>query len=433
MNRNIFLTLVFILGLSSFTKGDIAGHIHDSEDGIPGKNIPVKIYRKPTGPVDTLYTTTNENGRYLEFESNFIPEANFGDTLFVKAYDGDYTTVLKFLAGTDYNLEATLDNPDNPSKAFTVSVGAPFDLGGIKDTSGLPDPITGIYRLAKNSVQTCTTQVDTGYCSYPWDHFWRSWFNFEEQDSVAKHGDSAYISLEKVNEDTLYRTLIPFEIDTTWLAAMQAGDSTVWFPLEKIVNDQTAPNITGVTEWSDTSYAGPFDVKAHITDGAGVDSSNTFLRWYIDNDSTTAWADSIKSDTFFFNIDTILGGSETINYQIKATDNSDNQNVSYWPGPSSDDWWSFNVTPVGSSENENIEGKIKAGFRVNQHLGRNFKFSCDKYKGTEKALRIFNSVGRLVDEILSNDGKWNLDGKNIPSGFYFAILDNKTKKIVNIK
>ncbi len=322
-------------------KTDIRGFVHDSYDEVSGKNCPVKIYRKPKGSKDTLFTTTDENGRYLEFESNFILPASPGDTLFVHAYKDTlgktYTSDLMFLAGTNYNLEITLNDPDKLSKAFTVSLGAPFSQGWIQDTSGLPNPINGIYWLAKNPEQKCTTQVDTGYV-WPLNHYWRSCFNFEEQDSVARHDDSVYISLEKTVSDTTWRTLIPFTIDTTWLDAMKVAD-TMWFPLEKIINDQTQPSISDVTTWPDTNFTGPYPVSAYITDASGIDTTKTRLSWKLNNsDSTIVRADSIKSDTFYFTVlaDSSASAGDSVNYKIKATDASNNSNKAYWPGPNPD-------------------------------------------------------------------------------------------------
>ena len=424
--RNIFLTLAFILGLSSSVESvDMRGYVHDSEDGFSGKNIPVKFCTDQ----DTLYNTTNENGRYVENSNNFDPpQPNIGDTISILAYNGSHTTMLKFLLGTDYNLEATLDNPDNPSKAFTVNLGAPISSGGIKDTSGLPDPLVGVYWLNKNSLQTCTTQVDTGYVA-PLTHYWRGWFNFEEQDSVAKHGDSAYISLEKYVADTTYRTLIPFEIDTTWLAAMQAGDSTVWFPLEKIIDDQTPPNISNVTTWPDTSFVGPFDVEATITDAAGI--GEEWLKYRLGSVAAESCnADSSVGDIYYYTIPSVIS-PDSVHYQIKAIDDSQNANVAFWPGPSSNDWHSFYVSPTSVKSND-IEAKTKQ-FKVWPTLAR------DKINiSGAKSVNIYNVSGRKVAEYNNKNSNCTgtCDLSDVPQGVYFVKPkegSKETKKVIKIK
>ena len=402
MNRNIFLTSVFLFGLASSVKGGISGHVHDSEDGVSGKNIPVKIYRKPTGSIDTLFTTTNGNGRYLEFESNFNPSANPGDSLWILAYNGSHTANLKSIAGTNYNLGITLDNPNNPSKAFTLCIGDPDNMKWIHDTSGVPGLLNGIYWLNKNPTQKCTTEVDTTWTNY----YYVGNLNLEEQDSPCSHNDAGMVYLEKYIADTTFRTHIAFIIDTTWLGA-QLISPEVYFPLEKIITDQTPPTITNVTEWPDTSYLGPYPVQATITDASGIDSA--WLIWRFNSATPeSSNADSIEGDIYHFTIPEVAAPT-FVEYKIKATDASENQNVGYWP---TSGWYSFNITSPGVSED--IDTKVGMNdLRVKQNIGLSFEFYCDSYKGIKKELRIYNVAGSLVKRIYSNKGKCG-------SGFDFS-------------
>ncbi len=420
----------------------VSWHVHDSENSIPGANCPVLAIR--INPPDTCYQTTNINGRCTFSGGNFNPPLQIGEELNFEAKKDtnslEYKTETNWIVrdglypNHNFVLENCLDNPLKNVVAHTIN------LSVVVDTSGWSTGSTfyALSALYKNPSQVCTTIVDTALSlSHRYDVFD---LNFENQDSLLVNGDSVWVKLTKTKGDTTLQTLINFIIDDAHINSQlvksngNTGSDTTYFPIERIVNDQTAPEIAH-TGLSDTSWAGPFDVKAHITDGAGIDSFNTLLRWNISNDTTDAWADSIKNDTFFFNIDTILNGPDSVHYQIKATDNSSNSNVSYWPGPSQDEWHSFYVNPTGISKDKDIrkEGNLK----VSQNLGRNFEFSYDKYKGQEKVLKIYNSAGSLIDKISSGNGKWSWNGKSFGSGAYFAILNNKegkeVKKIIYIK
>lgn len=431
--RNLGLAGLIAGGLAVGNKTEavsVDGFVHNSYDGVSGKNCPVKIYiiRSPPSSGDTVYAITDSKQRYSQDASNFDPSATIGDTIYIEAKKDtlgkDYKakTMWKIKDSGNYVFEITLDNPDNPSRAFTASLGAPFSQGWIRDTSGLSNPLNSVYWLAKNPEQKRTTQVDTGYV-WPWDHFWRGYVNFEKQDSVAKHGDSAYISLEKSLGDTTWRTLIPFSIDTTGGDAMKVAD-TVYFPLEKIINDTTKPDISNVTEWPDTNYQGPYPISAEIYDGSGIDTSKTKLTWKLNNsDSTLANIDSIISNNYYFTIDTTADTGDSVFYKLKAVDASANQNEAYWPGPFASDWYSFEVNSIGVPEDGN---DLEKEFKVWPSIVRNKL----QVRGADR-FDVSDIAGRKVKNYEANStGAYDFD---VPSGIYFVKSGDKTKKIVKLK
>ena len=404
-----------VAGSLAFGKvnADIRGFVQDSHDDISGKNIPVKIYRKQvTGGIDTLYTNTNENGRYLELEGNFNPNLAPGETTFVYAWkdtlSNRWNANLMFIAEQyPYQLEITLDNPNNPSKSFTASLGAPFSQGWIRDTSGIPDPLQGIYWLAKNPKQKCTTQVDTGY-TWPFERNWRTWFNFEEQDSIAKHGNSAYISLEKNLGDTTWRTLIPFTIDTTWLGAMKVADN-VWFPLEKIINDTTPPEISNATAWENTIQTEDYAVQWTRTDESGILKDS--LEYKINNEAPIKiLADSVRGDTAYATIEDTTQEDDSVYYKVWSVDNSGNANTAHWPETG---YHSFEIEGVGIDEKKFSEKKFEI-YPNPFYSNVNISYPIEKAQ-----LYIYNVSGRLVDKVQVNDYKaeW---GKNASKGVYFV-------------
>jgi len=426
------LFLASILFPKVINSQSISWHVHDSENGIPGANCPVSAIR--ISPPDTCYQTTNNNGRCTFSGGDFNPPLQIGQHLnFVANKDTNSSKHITetnwvvrdgFYPNHNFLLENCLDNPLKNVVAHTIN------LSVVVDTSGWSTGSTfyALSALYKNPSQVCTTIVDTANSiSHRYDVFD---LNFENQDSLLVNGDSAWVKLTKTKGDTTLQTLIKFIIEDSHINSQliksngNTGSDTTYFPIERIVNDQTPPSFDNVTEWPNTSWPGPFDVDAYITDGAGIDSSNTLLRWYMDSDSTNAWADSIKNDTFFFNIDTTLGGVGTINYQIKALDESENQNVTYWPGPSSDEWHTFTSTPTGIQETmtdfsaRTIEDVVNLGVRLDFMTNQTGIIDIDKNgKDLTRIITEPNKVNyTFVDSLVEEGRNYN----------YQAIFNNDT-------
>jgi len=136
-----------------------------------------------------------------------------------------------FLTGGSRNpLEVCLIDPNKPGFFQTIQ------MKHVKDTSYINSDFYGYWWLKKNPSQVCTSNVDTTLNPL---HIVDWYINSQSQDSSLSQGDSAYVVLEKIHDDWRYFTKIGFEIDTTYINAMQVksqgntGNDTIYFPLEK--------------------------------------------------------------------------------------------------------------------------------------------------------------------------------------------------------
>lgn len=220
-------TLMSLLLAGSIVLGiSVSGNIHNSYNGIPGANSLVKVYRKPTGPIDTLVTNANTNTRWTIFTENFNPPAQISDTLFVEAKKDTlgrqfYSTTKWIIRNGTYPYhnfvrELHLDDPWNSPLAFTPNISV------VKDTSGISTSFVALAWLYKNPAQKCIGVVDTALSL---SHRYDAYFNFENQDSTFSPGDSFKIRLQKTRNDTTWFTEIASAVDTTYFGAMTANAS----------------------------------------------------------------------------------------------------------------------------------------------------------------------------------------------------------------
>ncbi len=170
----------------------------------------VKVYRKPTGPIDTLKTKTDDWCGWVIETANFNPPAGTGETLYV--YGG-------------WNLEGS-------AKTFVIR-GPPeynsLDLNLNKHAACIKDvydstyfnsaPLKLIYWI--NGFPPETTQVDTG--GQGLDHYYDIHAPFDTLQAVQ--GAQAHFRLEKVRADTTFYRNLDFVIDKTRFDAQLVRDT----------------------------------------------------------------------------------------------------------------------------------------------------------------------------------------------------------------
>ncbi|MEM4215192.1 MAG: hypothetical protein QW484_02410 [Candidatus Pacearchaeota archaeon] len=402
----------------------VSGHVHDSFNNIPGANSIVKVYRKPTGPIDTLVTTTNINTRWTIETLNFIPPAQVGDTLYIKAYKDtlgrrfETNTWWVIRNGTypqhNFVRELHLDDPFSSSLAFTPNISV------VKDTSGISTSFIALAMLYKNLQQPCIGVVDT---SLSLTHRYDAYFNLEMQDSTFSQGDSFKIRLEKTRNDTTWFTEIASAIDTTYWDAMLVNASnsvhngafhgdTLYFPQGfSVFKDIGLEQILV----PDSADSGQMIVPGIVIRNYGTINQEPYLHCKINE----FYHDSMQVtmppgiDTFYFAPCSLnsVGNFLVTQYSVLQGD----------VNPSNDTLRkTIVVNPVGIVE-EKLENKVKEGLIIKPNPAKNYVIS------SQEAV-LYDALGRKIKKI--DKGKNSI---NLNSGVYFVKKDEDIEKLVIYK
>ena len=223
----VFAAPTFFSILFSSSRGiQIEQFVRDAWNGYPAEDAQVTLIRRPLSGFKDTVRTNVWFGMWATNGSNFIPDLGEGDTLEARIEKDGYTThSRKIITNASWQIffDVHIDDPNKDVEAHAPNIAT------VIDTSNINAPFYGIIWLKKNPAQPCTAVVDTS--SGP-ERYWDYFVNLEKQDSVFDHEDSAYIKLVKESNDTLYYTLIPFRIDTTF-GRLQLVADIVYFPLEK--------------------------------------------------------------------------------------------------------------------------------------------------------------------------------------------------------
>jgi hypothetical protein len=210
--------------------------------------------------------------------------------------------------------------------------------------------------------------------------------------------------------------------------------------------DLMCPDFDSTTVWTDTSFAGPFPVSSVITDSGGIGTDSLFYR--VNSDSFTGVShDSIQGNKYFFTIPQVAS-SGTLSYYIMAKDSfSVVNNIDIWTTSPScapeNDIITFVATVTGIEE-QNPSKSLKIFLSVNPN-----PFSSSILiraivpdDGDPKNLKILDSSGRTVrvfdlTALKRSTGESNIKlnwngkddrGRPLPSGIYFAVLEDVSKK-----
>lgn len=302
---NKLLTFLLTAGLTSgiinTAKAEsISGFIHDSKLGISAQNIPVKIYRKPSGgSTDTLYTNTSPFGDYWESTNNFIPEAQIGDTLELLAHNGTSQARLKFLAGAPYNNELTLDG-------YTASVPSVKDTVFINPNDSLLQAQLILYKNQNQPVNWIFNKKLT-----PFNYF-DLFVDFKNQDSTFSQGDSFKLKVHKTRNDSTYYTEIKSTVDLFWGDAMKVNASnsihngafhedTLYFPQNvSVFKDLQIDSV-----WTTEAVGGYVYPKALVKSNRTSLSDSSKYYFTITENGSPFYADSLDKKLLAGQRDTI--------------------------------------------------------------------------------------------------------------------------------
>ena len=234
-------------------------------------------------------------------------------------------------------------------------------------------------------------------------------------------------------EDTTYDldTLLEDGWYSWWVRAYdEAGNyssSEVWV----FGTDTTPPVIESTTVWHDTSFAGPFLVRTHVTDANGVSEVKLFYIFESDTgvfDSLQMQPDSI--DDFYYAFIPQVTGEETICYYIRALDNAWEPNEAYDP---EDGEYCFVVTPVGIGSGFHLPFKFDFKGITPNPARREFSLLLAIPERSEVGVEVFDACGRKVEhrKFVLDPGFRKLDLKApARSGVYFVIVTSGNRRFV---
>jgi len=390
----VFLTLFFP---ERAYAPDIAGFF------INAPQCSVKIYRKPTGSVDTLYDEANADGLWVQWTENFEPPAQPGETLYVeggwnlggkaKTFEVVYTPL--FL---DLNLNK-----------FTACI------ENVHDSSHVNAPLKAIYSL--QGVAPCTTEIDTGY-NQGFTFYYDIHVPFDTL--AATQGKPGTIRLEKTLNDTTWFRNIDFTVDRTKFDAQLVKDS-VYFPQGFSVFKDIGIEAILVPDSADS---GQVINPGVVIRNYGTINQNPWLHCKINefyHDSTQVVAQP-GIDTFYFAPCTLsqVGNWLVTSYSVLPGDvNSSNDTLQK----------TIVVNSVGIEESK-LENKVNK-FEIYPSLGNVFKV-----KGYRGKVSIYDATGRRVAVSVIQDENGRLNLGYLPKGVYFVKPEDSNeliKKVVRVR
>lgn len=207
--------------------------------------------------------------------------------------------------------------------------------------------------------------------------------------------------------------------------------------------DLTLPVFDSTTIWTDTTFTGPFPVSSIITDDNGVGADSLFFR--VNSDSFAGVGhDSIVDDKFFFAIPEVAG-SCTLSYYLWAEDSFCVINgIDIWAtdpeAAPQNNIISFVVSIVGAEEALAINANRGSLAAQPNPFRDGVSIIATPVHAAGSAVHIFDQSGRRVRSYdlsglaggtstggisFSWSGK-DQSGKTLPSGTYFAVLEERS-------
>jgi hypothetical protein len=223
-----------------------------------------------------------------------------------------------------------------------------------------------------------------------------------------------------------------------------AGNQSSYAGPDSFGVDMTIPVIESTTVWSDTSFAGPFEIKTKITDNlSGVDSVLLYYRRDEDPDwvSIVMMRLSEEPGWFLELIPTVSNPADTVRYYIRAVDRSETGNVVTDPetAPAEYYWFLANYNP-GVMEHGDIPSSFSFGLQSNPARGKAV-FNLALPHDAIIKLHIYDVSGRLIDNLISERKSAGFHkipwSSEISSGIYFykfeSPWENKVGKLVLVR
>lgn len=246
-------------------------------------------------------------------------------------------------------------------------------------------------------------------------------------------------------------------VDTTWLldydltenwhdwyvvAYDSAANPQVSNETWSVGVDLSPPVIESTTVWTDTSFAGPFEVMTKVTDLiAGVDS----VRLYYRRDEDPSWqlidmVPQATPDWYVDSIPQVFIAGDTVRYYIEANDMVTPSHVATDPVGAPSNFYSFVANLVGVQE---VRAALPSfSFMVKSNPARgSMVFRLSMPRPAAISLRVYDTSGRLVDEPLvgaTPSGIHEIRGRaGMTSGIYFYRLESpwevRTGKLVLLR
>ena len=249
MNLKNTLLSLLLVG-STFLAPKLAKGIGVDGFFVDTPNCSTKVYRKPTGSVDTLWTKTDDWNYWQINTEWFNPSSQIGDTLYIKGgwnLGGDAKTMWELKASGNKVYDLHLDKHTGC-------------ISEIIDTSGLHDSIPLMCEYWIDGFAPETTNVDTAM-----NYYWYYDAHLPFADSQAQQGAMAHYKLFKKvidSPDTLYVKEDSFLINKDAFDA-QLIRLTDTFPKEKIIigveeNNQPVPEKERIVK---QSHGTRFDIQ----------------------------------------------------------------------------------------------------------------------------------------------------------------------------
>ncbi|MCX7998613.1 MAG: hypothetical protein N3A69_06630, partial [Leptospiraceae bacterium] len=228
----VFQAPLFFSILFSLNRGiQVSQFVRPAWNGYSPESAQVTLIRYPLSGIKDTVRTTVWYGMWATDGANFIPPLSPGNKLEARIAKNGYTArYIDSIPNNSSHLfpDVHMDDPYKSVLSFTPNIATIIDTIPYINVA-----FYGVFFLKKNPEQCCTAAVDTTINP---DRVWDYFVNSERQDSIFRHGDSAYIQLEKIWNGIRYFTKIGFTIDTTRGRAMfvksqgNTGSYTIYFP-----------------------------------------------------------------------------------------------------------------------------------------------------------------------------------------------------------
>ena len=190
--------------------------------------------------------------------------------------------------------------------------------------------------------------------------------------------------------------------------------------------DANGPVIESTTVWTDTSFAGPFEIFTKATDfPAGVDS--VFLHYKLHYYPT--WIVRSMHYTgspgwYIDSIPVIANPNDTVLYYIRATDTLQHESTDPPGAPSN--YYSFVANMMGVEETHPVPSRFS--FRVNELTKRMTIFSLALPQKSHISVKVYDAAGRVVATPISGElrsGTYRIPFVPQRSGVYFYHLESE--------
>jgi len=201
-------------------------------------------------------------------------------------------------------------------------------------------------------------------------------------------------------------------------------DDSLLFVYLSGISDTTNPLIDSTTIWTDTLYAGPFEIRTKVTDDvSGLDS---ILLYYM-RDEDPNWITEVMYQSGNWFIDTIpaVGNSnDTVRYYIRAVDIVGNTSSDPVGAPTI--YYSFIANVAGIDDSSDVPQVF--WLSVNTLVKGTAVFRFGIPEKCNLRLEVYDVTGRLVSAPLSGEyskGYHNISFNPKTKGIYFYRLNSK--------